>query len=457
MTTLAGPPSAALARPRLGAVWAWPSVVALHGVLGLVLDRSVSLATAHALVTVAVAGIIVLQTRNLVRVAQAVAYLAVADVLWRTTEAGFFYEGAKYAIVVILAVAMVRFFRSLRGLVLPAAYMATFLPAVVLSALVLGPSGLARSLISANLSGPLALATAVAFFAQVRPTLEGFRAVLWAMLGPITAVGAIAAVSTRANRGTIAFKDASNFVTSGGFGPNQVSALLGLGGLICLLLALTDNLRRRQVMEVTLAVGLLTQATLTFSRGGLVSVLVALVGCAVALARHGHSAARLVGILAALVAAAAFIVLPRLDTFTGGALSERFTSVDTTNRVIFVEKDVAIFRDSPTTGVGLGVSSLARGGGGDRVSAHTEFTRLLAEQGILGLGSIFLLLLMAIRSARRASPGVARALAVAMAMWGLTEMAHSAMRIATIPFVFALAVAAGNLLDEHGSRSTLRS
>src|SRR5688572_16410560 len=165
------------------ALWVGPAVLGAHAALGLAAERSVAVATLHALVSVAAAGALTLHTRNLVRVAQAAAYLAVADVLWRSTEARFFWEGVKYAVAGVLVIALFRFFRAWRGLGAPALYLAMFLPAIVLSVLVLGPSGLARGLISANLSGPLLLAVSVAFFAQVRPTNQGLRLVLWTMLG----------------------------------------------------------------------------------------------------------------------------------------------------------------------------------------------------------------------------------------------------------------------------------
>jgi hypothetical protein len=201
-------------------------------------------------------------------------------------------------------------------------------------------------------------------------------------------------------------------------------------------------------VEIVLALALLSQATLTFSRGGLVNVIVAIIGCALALVRHTRSAARMFGILGFSVAVAAFVVLPRLDNFTDGALSQRFASADTTSRSALAANDVDIFWGNPVTGVGLGVAASRRGAAGASVAAHTEFTRMLAEQGVLGLVAILLLIRMVATSVVRASPGIFRALTVAMALWALTEMTHSAMRIGAIPFLVGLAVAAGNLVDE---------
>ena len=433
-------------RPLFDIDRAAPAFIALHAALGLAFASINGLGTVHVLGTVAVVLLVVFQARDIARVAQATAYVAACDVLWRMSGASFFWEGPKYLVTATLGFALLRFFRRWRDIGLPATYFATFLPAIVLSALTLGLTVAARGLLSANLSGPLALGVTVLFFSQVRTTPAALRSVLFAMLGPIVSVATVAAVSTVRAGGTIAFRNSSNFVTSGGFGPNQVSALLGLGATICVLLSLLESSRRRMMAELGLAVALASQAALTFSRGGVLNVVVAVIAAAIFVVRHIRSAGRLLAAVAIVGLVLVYAVLPRLESFTGGALGERFSSFDTTNRTRLAAAEVETFRSNPITGIGAGGAHLTRSDQGYRVAAHTEYTRLLAEQGVFGVVAIVTLAAIVLRATLKAQPGVARAMVVAFAAWTFTEMGHSAMRIASIPFVFGLAVAASGLV-----------
>ena len=66
---------------------------------------------------------------------------------------------------------------------------------------------------------------------------------------------------------------------------------------------------------------------------------------------------------------------------------------------------------------------------------------MVADHGLLGFISFFLLLLMGYQAWWRAPTPLARGLTVALLVWAYLEMAHAAMRIAAISFVFGLAQA----------------
>ena len=75
--------------------------------------------------------------------------------------------------------------------------------------------------------------------------------------------------------------------------------------------------------------------------------------------------------------------------------------------------------------------------GGD--STHTEYTRLLAEHGVLGLLAAGLLIVMAVGAYRSALGDWNRLLTVALVVWAAVTMSHSATRTASVAFCFALA------------------
>ncbi len=75
------------------------------------------------------------------------------------------------------------------------------------------------------------------------------------------------------------------------------------------------------------------------------------------------------------------------------------------------------------------------------VAAHTEFTRLIAEHGLFGVMALLILFLMFIKNFKNTEVMWARGLILALMVWSLAEMTHSAMRLAAISFIYALAFA----------------
>ena len=139
------------------------------------------------------------------------------------------WEFGKYAVALILLVALLRTPRRRRSW-MPIAYFALLLPSAILTFLKMDAAE-ARDQLSFNLSGPLALALCAAFFHSVRFTKRELRWVFVSLLGPVVSIGSIAAMKL-AQFQPEEFGDDSNGSASGGFGPNQVSAILGLGILV---------------------------------------------------------------------------------------------------------------------------------------------------------------------------------------------------------------------------------
>jgi hypothetical protein len=90
-----------------------------------------------------------------------------------------------------------------------------------------------------------------------------------ALICPIVSIASIALFGILANT-ALSFNNSSNFATSGGYGPNQVSAILGLGALAAFLWIFDKSVSRwLKITLLTTALFLITQSALTFSRGGL--------------------------------------------------------------------------------------------------------------------------------------------------------------------------------------------
>lgn len=91
-----------------------------------------------------------------------------------------------------------------------------------------GSFDLSRQMVSFNLSGPITLGVAGMYFYRRKIPLPQFRRTLLAMLYPIAAMS-IFVYFKSGSLEDVEFTTESNFQASGGFGPNQVSTIFGLG------------------------------------------------------------------------------------------------------------------------------------------------------------------------------------------------------------------------------------
>jgi O-antigen ligase len=259
------------------------------------------------------------------------------------------------------------------------------------------------------------------------------------MMGPILSVGSVALSGVLS--ATFAVTSASNAQASGGYGPNQVSSILGLGAMLSLLLFLaTRGAGWLRGILFSLMVGFACQSALTFSRGGLYTAAGAAAAALPFVVRDRAARWRLFsgGIVA--LGLAVFLVLPSLERFTGGALAARFEDTGTTGRDRIAMADLTIWSENPILGVGPGrgpANRLAILGGAP--AAHTEWSRLLAEHGLLGLGAAVCLIAMAWRACARDRRPFERALAAGFATWAFLFMFHAGMRLAAPAFAVGLA------------------
>ena len=204
------------------------SFFVIHVPLAFLMAVDQRIATLHAVVTIAVAVWLAVFSKTLERVAYAGAYITGAEVLWRMTYAESFWETGKYAVAMIFLIAMLRNWRG-RSVILPILYFLLLLPSVLLTVQSREFSEI-RSFLSSDMSGPFALMVASCFFSQFSLSKESLLRMFLALMGPIIGVASVALIWIR-NVESLVFTNDSNVFASGGFGPNQVSAILGLGAL----------------------------------------------------------------------------------------------------------------------------------------------------------------------------------------------------------------------------------
>jgi hypothetical protein len=368
--------------------------------------------------------------------AYAAAYIAGCEVLWRMKKADLPWEMGKYATILILGMAIMRAGKLKRSF-LPAAYFLLLLPSCVLIVGGMRPDEM-REQLTFNLLGPLALAVCAIFFASVPLTVQELKNTLVCLIGPAFGIAVLALESLEASQFTT-FSDVSNATASGGYGPNQVSGVLGLAilSILCYLMLGSPSKMMTGFMFLLLLF-MVRQVILTFSRGGLYMALGGAVAGSVFLVRDKRQRTRLLvgGAVLSLVFFA--LVLPRIERMTRGAVSERFGSLETTGRTELIEADIDTFFHNPVLGVGPGMGAKNRLKYFRIGTAHTEWTRMIAEHGVLGLLAAVCLFALVWQNIRRAPSPQEKAIAAAFAMYCFLHLSVDATRLVAPSFAFGL-------------------
>ena len=399
----------------------------LHLPLAYLLRTISFAAEAHALVTLG-AGLWFALQGKAEKVVFTTAYMVGCEVLWRAAGASIFWEFGKYAVGLIFLVYLLRI-RDVRPPLLAVLFFVPLLPTMMIT-LDSVPLSEARDAISFNLSGALTIFLCSTFFSKVVLSKITLKRTAWFYAAPLLGIIGFQLLSI-ASAEIIRFTDESNFVTSGGFGPNQVSSILGIGAMVMFLLLLWDRRSKAaRPFQYVLFILFLSFCALTFSRNG---VYLAVLGSAAALVFSGGSVTRSLQ-NAFLVAATAllvlFVVFPWVNSLTNGMLQVRILDIQLTGRDRIALADLRIWQDHFWFGVGPGMAKNYRAlYGSSSYAAHTEITRLLAEHGFLGLFSLLMLAVMSFRNVANARNSLTRSTRAAFLMTFWIYIAANAMRL----------------------------
>jgi len=336
------------------------------------------------------------------------AYVVGIEVLFRLNSGGFGYEYGKYAVVFLLAVG---FLVEKRKKTLPFVFLLfilLLLPSIL--SIDYPTFDLSRQYVSFNLSGPLSLGISAIYFYKRTINPAQLRKLLLAMLYPIAAM-TIFVYFRAGSLEEATFTTESNFQTSGGFGPNQVSTIFGLGILIIAIsYFLGIKLFRLQFVNVILLLGFLIRGLATFSRGGMLSPIVAIALCIIIMTlTDANFKARIGKVVYAflIIGGISMIGFNYVNDASEGLLEMRFKGESMYNkdksnllsgRLEIFDADIEIFKNNVLTGVGPGMSAQVRSETqGIEAAAHIEYSRLLAEHGILGIVAMMIMVFFPVK------------------------------------------------------------
>ncbi len=376
----------------------------------------------------------------------AAAYMTGIEVFARMTGGAISYEFAKYAVIGFLVIGM--FYRGFNRNSWPYLFYIVFLiPGIFFSAMNLNYETSIVKALAANLSGPVCLGIAALYCYDRKITSDRLQHVLLALLLPIITTTVYLYLYTPSIRDVLSGTQ-SNFEASGGFGPNQVATVLGLGIFVLFSRLLLYKSRLLNIIDLLL-LGLITyRAIVTFSRGGVLTAVICAVVFLLIYFRYSNFKAK-----AIVIPKIGFIVGVLLFTWlyssisTMGLIDKRYANQDaagrtkediTTGRVELLNAELEAFYTYPLTGIGVGKIKEYRLETTGRESAtHNEVSRILSEHGLFGLMALIVLLFspLLLRIRNRSN----LYLFSFVIFWFLT-INHSSMRLVAPAFIYGLAV-----------------
>lgn len=345
-----------------------------------------------------------------VEVLKACAYFVGAEVLLRMTRGAISYEAGKYLVILFVLVGML--YKGISGKGYPYfIYLMFLVPSIFVASTTLSFDANFRTNIAFVLSGPVCLGLAALFCYNKRISHKELSQILLYMVLPIIAQTAYTYFYTPSIRDVIE-STASNRAASGGWGANQVSAILGLGIFIITIRLFTKSSTiGLKLVNVALLILISFRAVVTFSRGGVIAAIMAIaVFLVYYYAKASHKKKNEVMSIFALfvlsLVATWFISINQTD----GLINLRYENKDhlgrekeslTTGRGELFMGELDGFVHSPFLGIGSSRAKDARKEiDGQGVTSHSEVSRTLAEHGMLGVIILVILIFkpLAIRS-----------------------------------------------------------
>jgi hypothetical protein len=308
-----------------------------------------------------------------------------------------------------------------------------------------------------NIFGMLNVGAVIWFFSTLRIKQETFLSWLRLLVFPAISVLAFAYFKTP-DYSDIKFSLGANFDTTGGFGSNQVSTVLGFGAFLTLVSLMLDRkITNSKIGDFVLLAGFTVQGLLTFSRGGMLVAALAFIIFLFYVSKLKPQEKKFYRIpnlgkyflpmITAVVALAFFANL-----LTGGLLFLRYQGetvgtlsgskeVDlnhfTTNRLNIMLSDLDLWLDHPLLGVGAAASPHLRVH--ERGEApHVEFSRILAEHGIFGMIILVILGIFLIGRLKNAPDNLIKAIVYSLFVIAILTSFHAAMRTFITPLLLGI-------------------
>jgi hypothetical protein len=370
-----------------------------------------------------------------------------SEVFLRMTEGNLLYEFGKYGVIVFVIMGM--FYSGFSKKAVPYwIFLILLVPGVIMATETLNLGTNIRKTIIFNISGPVCLGISSLYTFNRKITINELNNLLLVLGLPIISCAIYITLFTPDLKQAIT-STASNAETSGGFGPNQVATILGLGMFIFfsrLLFASTTKFLF--VINLVVGVFLTYRGLITFSRGGMITGFIMFIILYLFIYYYSKNKQKLkLNYFFALFSIAFIAIFVYSEFQTGGLISKRYSNQDAlgrtkqsnfTGREKLAEREIQSFLDNPFFGIGVAKGTEMRMSDyGEITASHDEITRMLAEHGSLGILALLILFATPIFLFLDNKQHVY--MLCFLSFWFLS-INHAAMRTAAPAFIYSLSL-----------------
>ena len=386
------------------------------------------------------------------------AYLVGAEVFLRMTEGNFFEQYAKYGVMGILLIGMI--YRGFSKNALPYwIFGLLLLPGVFLSFFTLNFETDIRKAITFNIIGPITLMVSAIYCYQRKISFEQIKTIINMLAYPLMATLVYMYLYTPSVKDVVTNTE-SNFETSGGFGPNQVSTILGLGiFLFFVKIVLSSKTTLIRNINILFFVIITFRGIVTFSRGGIITGFVMIIIVVLLLLYYTKSQAKSKVVMLVVFGVFALVGIWSYSSIqTSGLIDKRYANQDArgreklsklTGRERLIESEFKMFLDNPIFGIGVGKNKEYRlETTGIDAASHNEITRMLAEHGMFGLFGLIILLITPMVLYLNNQQNI---FVFSFVVFWILTINHAAMRLAAPAFVYALSLLKVSFIDEKST------
>jgi len=328
-------------------------------------------------------------------------YVVGCEVFLRMTHGNPLYEIAKYGVIVFIIIGM--YFSGFSKKAIPYwLFLLLLIPSVVISTFALNFDTNIRRAIAFNISGPICLGVASIYTFRRKVSLDQMNSILLSIGLPIVSCIVYLIFYTPNIREVITGTD-SSFLASGGYGPNQVATILGLGMFIFFSRFILESKTKFMViLNLVIALNIMYRGMVTFSRGGMITGFLMIVLLLLFLYYKSNHIGRVkLNYMIVMLIITLLVTWGYTSFQTGGLIGKRYANQDAAGRIKeskftgreeIAKDEISTFLENPVFGVGVGKGTEVRKEKtGVDVLSHDEITRMLAEHGSLGILGLLIL------------------------------------------------------------------
>ena len=424
-------------------------LILLHALIGILLYvfRSLSVIYAISIPAIGLYYIVKNQNKNN-EVLYVAAYIVGSEVFLRMTGGSLLYESAKYGVMIFLAFGM--YYSGFSKNAIPYwIYILLLLPGVFIATETLNLQTDLRKAIAFNISGPVCLGISAIYCYNRKILLSQLSNILLTLALPVFSTTIYLILYTPNLKDVLIGTD-SNLETSGGFGPNQVATVLGIGMFVFFSrLLLESKTKLLFIVNLVVLFNITYRGFVTFSRGGMMTgfIMIIFLLLYVYLNVKTYKKYKLLGFFGFMTVALLFTWIYTSNQ-TGGLIDKRYANQDAAGRVKesdlsgreeIWDSEIDDFLDHPIFGIGVAKALEIRQekSGGVIIASHSEVSRTIAEHGMMGIIALLIVLFTPIFLYLDNKQNIYM---FSLLLFWLLTINHAAMRIAAPAFVYSLSL-----------------